>query len=208
MLRTLVVMVLATLAGGHICFAQSIAWDLPNRSGYETGNGIEFRTSAYYDWGTNDLWTQANASVWYGSNPNVASDAEVVITLSQTGRITPSGNYNSLRVLGRLTHYASAQLTFVNGQLTQYYKSHGIVQVTSHNGSTLDWAKTSNVPWGTQYSPNSGWEMLVDIPNWDGSPVGLYRVSTAHAKCSRVGINILSERVETTASIVAQGYNR
>ncbi|GIV17154.1 MAG: hypothetical protein KatS3mg022_2589 [Armatimonadota bacterium] len=208
MVRTLVVTLGVFVVSITAGFAQVIEWNTPTVDITRREEGAERSTSAQWSTTTYDLWSQANANVWWRTNPNVSSLEETIITVTQTGRITSIGDYNSVRVYGRVRHYSYAYLTFYSGSLTQYYKSEGTVAVTSHNGSSLHATRISDRPWGTEYSPNSGMHLLVDVPNWNGTPISLSRISTAHARASRVGINLLNETVETTSTISVQGYNR
>lgn len=209
MMRTLLITLSVFVVALANAAAQVVVtWNPLRLQGGDSATGPGFSSSATYNWDASNLWTRAEAAVWWLNDPSVTTTAHARIVASQTGSIISSGNYNSLKVWGRITHHASAQITFFNGQLTQYYRSLGTVRVDSHNGGLLSWERESSVPWGTGYTPRDGWFLLADIPNWNQSPVELYRESTSQARCSRTGINLLAERVETTVSILVEGYNR
>ena len=209
MVRLLFISMFALCLVMGTAFAQTIEWDQVSSSATEQESGVVADAYGSPPSATvNDLWVRANAMVRSGDNPSVSSSAKYVITASQTGRITSLGNYNSVRIYGRLRHYASAQITFVYGSLTQKYESYGKVAVTSHNGAYLEYTKVRDAAWGSQYTPVNNDYLLADVPNWDGEPIQLLRISKAVAECSRSGLNLLVETVETTASIRAEGYNR
>ncbi len=188
--------------------SQQIQWDQTSISHQIKTDGQVARVS--FEWGEDltNLLTRAYATVYSGDNPAIPSSAEVDLLATQTGRITSLGSYNSVRVYGGIYHYADAQITFVYGSLTQFYHSEGKVAVTSHNGASYHSSIETSNYWYGVYMPADGPKLLLDLTNWDGTPIGLRRESRAHPKASRTGLNLLSERVETTAIIIVQGYNR